>query len=734
MKNITSESRNKCVNLPPNVQNMDTIIYEVAKRTGLPEKGVRAVASLLDEGASVPFISRYRKEATGALDEVAVRTIETTLRSVRELEARKDFVRNAIDEAGGLTAALESKLSQASTMTEVEDLYAPFKPKKRTRATIAREKGLEPLARIIMAGNSSDPESSARRFVDRQSVPTATDALAGAADIIAEWASESTRLRNMTRNTYRRNGALVCSPAKDKEAELAASPFASYASFSGSVRRLQSHQYLALRRAEKEGMIKVKYQLDESHGSLDEAMADAFCPRQATSQCFSIIENAVADSSKRLIRPSVENEISAELKDEADRVAIDIFSQNLRQLLLASPLKNRRILAIDPGYRTGCKVVAIDEQGSLLADTVIYPVPPRNDFGGAASALQSLIARYRLDAVALGSGTASRETERFLKDYRIMPADAIFVVSEDGASVYSASDIARSEFPDKDVTVRGAVSIGRRLIDPLAELVKIDPKSIGVGQYQHDVDQARLKNALDYTVMSCVNAVGVDVNTASASLLAYVSGIGPALANAIIKYRNENGPFANRSELKKVPRLGAKAFEQAAGFLRIPGGSEPLDNTGIHPESYGIVKVIARRLGAKTSDLPGNAALLDKIDAAALAGEGIGGLETIRDIISELRKPGRDPRTDNAGTAFRPAVEKFEDLRTGTKIPGIVTNITAFGAFVNLGIKENGLLHISQLARQRVAAVSDILHIGQQIEVTVLEIDPVRRRISLSLL
>lgn len=734
MKNITSESRNKCVNLPPNVQNMDTIIYEVAKRTGLPEKGVRAVASLLDEGASVPFISRYRKEATGALDEVAVRTIETTLRSVRELEARKDFVRNAIDEAGGLTAALESKLSQASTMTEVEDLYAPFKPKKRTRATIAREKGLEPLARIIMAGNSSDPESSARRFVDHQSVPTATDALAGAADIIAEWASESTRLRNMTRNTYRRNGALVCSPAKDKEAELAASPFASYANFSGSVRRLQSHQYLALRRAEKEGMIKVKYQLDESHGSLDEAMADAFCPRQATSQCFSIIENAVADSSKRLIRPSVENEISAELKDEADRVAIDIFSQNLRQLLLASPLKNRRILAIDPGYRTGCKVVAIDEQGSLLADTVIYPVPPRNDFDGAASALQSLIARYRLDAVALGSGTASRETERFLKDYRIMQADAIFVVSEDGASVYSASDIARSEFPDKDVTVRGAVSIGRRLIDPLAELVKIDPKSIGVGQYQHDVDQARLKNALDYTVMSCVNAVGVDVNTASASLLAYVSGIGSALANAIIKYRNENGPFANRSELKKVPRLGAKAFEQAAGFLRIPGGSEPLDNTGIHPESYGIVKVIARRLGAKTSDLPGNAALLDKIDAAALAGEGIGGLETIRDIISELRKPGRDPRTDNAGTAFRPAVEKFEDLRTGTKIPGIVTNITAFGAFVNLGIKENGLLHISQLARQRVAAVSDVLHIGQQIEVTVLEIDPVRRRISLSLL
>lgn len=713
---------------------MDTIISEVAKRTGLPEKGVSAVISLLDDGSTVPFISRYRKEATGALDEVAVRNIETTLRSVRELEARKEFVLSAIEEAGALTPALSAKLREASTMTEVEDLYAPYKPKKRTRATIAREKGLEPLAKIIMSGNSSDVESSARRFVDHKTVNSTEEALAGASDIIAEWASESTRLRNMTRNTYRRNGSLVCSPAKDKEAELAASPFASYGNFSGSVRRLQSHQYLALRRAEKEGMIKVKYQLDESHGSLDEAMADAFCPRQASDSCFAVIDKAVADSAKRLIRPSVENEISAELKDEADRVAIDIFTQNLRQLLLASPLKNRRILAIDPGYRTGCKVVAIDEQGTLLADTVIYPVPPRNDFDGAASTLQKLISRYKLDAVALGSGTASRETERFLKDYRIMPQDAIFVVCEDGASVYSASDIARSEFPDKDVTVRGAVSIGRRLIDPLAELVKIDPKSIGVGQYQHDVDQTKLKNALDYTVMSCVNAVGVDVNTASASLLAYVSGIGPSLAKAIIKYRTENGAFSNRRELKKVPRLGDKAFEQAAGFLRIPGGSEPLDNTGIHPESYGIVKEIARRLAVRTSDLPGNAALLDKLDAAALAKEGIGGQETIRDIISELRKPGRDPRTDNAETAFKPAIESFEDLHQGMKLPGVVSNITAFGAFVNLGIKENGLLHISQISRRRVAAVSDVLHLGQHIEVTVLDIDPVRHRISLSLL
>lgn len=713
---------------------MDAIITEVARRTGLPEHGVAAVVSLIDEGATVPFISRYRKEATGALDEVAVRLIETTLHTVRELEARKEFVRNAIDEAGALTQRIEDSLRQASTMTEVEDIYAPFKPRKRTRATIAREKGLEPLARIIMAGNSADPTTSARRFVDHKNVATEEDAIAGASDIIAEWASDSVRLRNMTRNTYRRSASLVCTPAKDKEAELAASAFASYGSFSGSVRRIQSHQYLALRRAEKEGMIKVKYQLDESNGSLDEAMADAFCPRQATDACFDIIERAVADSSKRLLRPSVETEISAGLKEEADRVAIDIFSQNLRQLLLASPLKNRRVLAIDPGYRTGCKVVAVDEQGTLMDDAVIYPVPPRNDFDGAAKTLQKLISRHRLDAVALGSGTASRETERFLKDYRIMPEDSIFVVSEDGASVYSASDIARAEFPDKDVTVRGAVSIGRRLIDPLAELVKIDPKSIGVGQYQHDVDQAKLKNALDYTVMSCVNAVGVDVNTASASLLAYVSGIGPSLANAIVKYRTENGPFTNRRELKKVPRLGDKAFEQAVGFLRIPGGAEPLDNTGIHPESYGIVREMAKRLGVATSELPGNAALLDRIDTVRLVADGVGGAETVRDIIDELRKPGRDPRTDNADTAFHPAVETFEDLHQGMKIPGVVSNITAFGAFVNLGIKENGLLHISQLSRRRVAAVSDVLHLGQHIEVTVLDIDPVRRRISLSLL
>ena len=712
---------------------MDNIIHDVAARLSLNEKGVSAVIKLLDEGATVPFISRYRKEATEALDEVAVRAIETTLKSVRELYTRKEFVADAITAAGAMTAKLEESLRNARSMTEVEDIYAPFKPKKRTRATIARERGLEPLARIIMAGNAPYPLRSAERFTGNKDICSAEDALAGARDIIAEWASESTRLRNMTRNTYRRQGAIVCTAVKEKDEELKASPYAAYAAFSNSVRRITSHQYLALRRAESEGMIKVKYSLDDSRGQLEDALSEAYASRLGSQECRKIVSEAVTDASRRLIRPSVENEVSAELKEEADRVAIDIFSQNLRQLLLASPLKGRRILALDPGYRTGCKTVAIDEKGDLLDDAVIYPTPPRNDIEGAHKTLKRMIDRFGLNAVAIGNGTASRETERFIRNSGLMVSDMIFVVSEDGASVYSASETARLEFPDKDVTVRGAVSIGRRLLDPLAELVKIDPKSIGVGQYQHDVDQSKLKNALDYTVMSCVNAVGVDVNTASASLLAYVSGIGPALAANIVKYRTENGSFATRNDLKKVPRLGAKAFEQAAGFLRIISGSEPLDNTGIHPESYAIVKEMARLAGVKVKDLPGNTSILDSIDPAELSAKGLGGLETIADIVEELRKPGRDPRTDNAETAFTPGVESFEELRIGQKLPGIVSNITAFGAFIDLGIKENGLLHISRISTRRINSVGDVLRLGQHVEVSVIEIDSMRRRISLSM-
>lgn len=711
---------------------MNKIITTIAGRLSLPLKGVEATVALLDEGATVPFISRYRKERTGSLDEVAVRAIEDTLAQVRKLEERKEFVRQAIEEAGAMTPQLAQMLEAAQSATDVEDIYAPFKPKHRTRATIAREKGLEPLAKIIMKGRNFDRNRIAITYTSAIGL-TEEEALAGAMDIIAEWASESTRLRNITRNFYRRMASITAAPVKDKAAELVATPFAQYADFSQKISRISSHQYLAIRRAEREGLLKVKFDIGQSKEQLIDKLCDAFIPREVSDDADALIADAVSDAASRLIAPSVENEIESELKEEADRVAIDIFAKNLRQLLLASPLKGQRVLALDPGFRTGCKVVALDAAGNLLDDAVIYPVPPRSDIEGARRIVSSLIAKYKLDVVALGNGTASRETERFLKDSHVIDSDKIFVVSENGASVYSASDIARHEFPDKDVTVRGAVSIGRRLIDPLAELVKVDPKSIGVGQYQHDVDQSKLKEALDYTVMSCVNAVGVDVNTASTKLLSYISGIGPALAENIVKYRSEHGDFDTRANLKNVPRLGPKAFEQAAGFLRVPGGSEPLDNTGIHPESYKAVSQIAKSLGVKAADLVGNKELLAKIDAAALAEKGIVGKETLEDIVVELKKPGRDPRTDSNDDAFVPAVETFDDLRIGMVVPGLVGNITAFGAFVDLGIKENGLLHISQLSNKRVATVGDILHLGQQIRVKIIDIDTSRRRISLSL-
>ncbi|MBD5329523.1 MAG: RNA-binding transcriptional accessory protein [Bacteroides sp.] len=696
----------------------ERLYITVAERTGLPLKGVKAVAELLDEGATVPFISRYRKERTGSLDEVSIRAIETALKQVRELEARREFVADAIEAAGSMTDLIRQRLMEAATMTEVEDIYAPFKPKKRTRATIAREKGLEPLAKRIMSGH----------------LPSSSDEdIEGAMDIIAEWASESARLRNITRNTFNRSASIVCTVAKGKEAEIKDSSLAQYADFSQSVRRMASHQYLALRRAEREGLVKVKYSLGDNAEALDESLCRAFVPRSASGDCREVIEDAVVDASKRLLRPSVENEVSASLKEEADRVAIDIFASNLRQLLLAAPLKGKRVLAIDPGYRTGCKVVALDAQGNLLEEGVIFPTAPKNDTEGARRILERMIKRHKLDVVSLGNGTASRETERFLKSSGLIAPEKVFVVSEDGASVYSASEIARKEFPDKDVTVRGAVSIGRRLIDPLAELVKIDPKSIGVGQYQHDVDQTALRNSLDFTVMSCVNAVGVDVNTASERLLSYVSGIGPALAANIVAYRAANGDFKSRKELKKVPRLGDKAFELCAGFLRVPGGKEPLDNTGIHPESYGIVDKMAKSLNVKPAELAANNELLDRLDLKALAAAGVGGLETMEDIVKELRKPGRDPRTDDNSGAFVPEVDDFSHLTIGRTLPGVVNNITAFGAFVDLGIKENGLIHISKLGR-RVNAVTDILSLGQRVEVKVIDIDTARKRISLELI
>lgn len=716
------------------MEKEDIILKGVAARTGFSMKGVAAVIKLLDEGATVPFISRYRKELTGSMDEVAVRAVEAALKTQRELEARRDFIREAIDNADALDAKTAEALEKAESMTELEDIYAPYKPKKRTRATIAREKGLEPLAKMLMSGQPKDCTEAARRFVGKHDVKDVEEALAGASDIIAEWASESPRLRNITRNHYQRVGAIASSIAKGKDDELKASPYAQYADFSQSVRRMPSHQYLALRRAETEGLIKVKYELPEKGAELRDKLMDNFGPRYASRECSDLIDAAVEDAAKRLLCPSVETEVSASLKEEADKVAIDIFAGNLRQLLLGAPLKGHRILAIDPGYRTGCKVVALDQQGNLLDESVIYPVPPKNDFDGAHKTIERLISKHHLDTVAIGNGTASRETERFVKGSGLIPEKSVYVVNENGASVYSASDVARKEFPDKDVTVRGAVSIGRRLIDPLAELVKIDPKSIGVGQYQHDVDQAKLKDMLDYTVMSCVNAVGVDVNTASEQLLSYVSGIGPALAKNIVAYRAANGDFRTRKELKKVPRLGDKAYELSAGFLRIPGGDEPLDNTGIHPESYGLVKEMAKSIRRDVSELPAKADLLDSIDIKALAEKGIGGIETMTDIIAELKKPGRDPRTDDDNEAFTPGVEDFDHLEEGMVVPGIVNNITAFGAFVNLGIKENGLLHISKISKKRISSVGEVLKLGQRIEVKVIDIDRPRKRIGLELI
>ena len=709
------------------------VIGEVAKRLSLPEKGVAAVVNLLEEGATVPFISRYRKEATGGLDEVEVRNIETTLKTVKDLFARKEYVYKAIEEAGFLTSQIEEQLNGASTINDVEDIYAPYKPKKRTRATMAREKGLEPLAKIIMAGKTDSPDFSAKRFVGEKGVASEEEAIAGAKDIIAEWASESIRLRNITRNHYRRNSSVTTSIPKGKETELKESPYSDYAQFNILVRRIASHQFLALKRAEREGFLKVKFKDSENAGDLVDMLCGAFVPRYASDACAEVIEDAVEDAASRLLRPSIENEISSSLKEEADKVAINIFAGNLRQLLLAPPLKGKRVLAIDPGYRTGCKVVALDSQGNLLDDSVIYPVPPKNDFEGAKSLLEKLIKKYSLEVISLGNGTASRETEKFLKDYQIMSPEKIYVVSENGASVYSASEIARKEFPDKDVTVRGAVSIGRRLIDPLAELVKIDPKSIGVGQYQHDVDQTGLKDALDYTVMSCVNSVGVDVNTASEKLLSYISGIGPSLASNIVNYRTENGDFPSRESLKMVPRLGAKAFEQSAGFLRVPGGVNPLDNTGIHPENYDLVKKWLKKEKIEIREIIGKKDKINELLPKNIIEATGCSIELAQEILNELSKPGRDPRLEDENEAFVPGISDFNELREGMQLPGIINNITAFGAFVNLGIKENGLLHISRISSRRINSVDEVLRLGQRVEVKVIGLERDRKRISLEL-
>lgn len=701
---------------------MSDIFVRVAANLNLPANKVRATVALLASGATVPFISRYRKEVTGGLDEVAIRDIEVELQRLTALDERRLTIIGTIEQQGRMTDELRRALEEAATPTALEDLYLPYRPRRRTRATVARERGLEPLAKMIMAG--ADPDAVASRFV-RGEVASPDEALAGASDIIAEWAAESPRLRSALRSRYRREAAFTASIVPGKESE--ADKYRTYAHFRAPYRSIASHQYLALRRGEAEGILKVAVSLDDAR-AVDDLTA-RFMPKATSAAGRSLITDAVADSYRRLLRPSIDNEMAAEAKVKADTAAIALFSGNLRQLLMAPPLRAKRVIAIDPGFRTGCKVVALNESGDLLDDAVIYPTEPRRDTVGAMHVLMDLIDRHDIQAIALGDRTASRETERFLRSSGIADFAELFIVSENGASVYSASDIAREELPDKDVTVRGAVSIGRRLIDPLAELVKIDPKSIGVGQYQHDVDQAALREALDFTVLSCVNAVGVDLNTASPRLLGYISGIGQAMAAKIVDFRTHNGPFRSRRALLGVPRLGSKTFEQAAGFLRVPVSDNPLDNTGIHPESYHTAERMAADLGVTVGQLIGDTTLIDRIDPARYADAGAA---TVADIIAELRKPGRDPRLDAENVEFNADINSIDDLSPGMVLNGKVSNITAFGAFIDLGIKENGLLHVSQMGAGRVSNPSEVVRINQIIRVKVLDVDLDRHRISLT--
>lgn len=701
---------------------MSDIFVRVAANLNLPANKVRATVALLASGATVPFISRYRKEVTGGLDEVAIRDIEVELQRLTALDERRLTIIGTIEQQGRMTDELRRALEEAATPTALEDLYLPYRPRRRTRATVARERGLEPLAKMIMAG--ADPDAVASRFV-RGEVASPDEALAGASDIIAEWAAESPRLRSALRSRYRREAAFTASIVPGKESE--ADKYRTYAHFRAPYRSIASHQYLALRRGEAEGILKVAVSLDDAR-AVDDLTA-RFMPKATSAAGRSLIADAVADSYRRLLRPSIDNEMAAEAKVKADTAAIALFSGNLRQLLMAPPLRAKRVIAIDPGFRTGCKVVALNESGDLLDDAVIYPTEPRRDTVGAMHVLMDLIDRHDIQAIALGDRTASRETERFLRSSGIADFAELFIVSENGASVYSASDIAREELPDKDVTVRGAVSIGRRLIDPLAELVKIDPKSIGVGQYQHDVDQAALRDALDFTVLSCVNAVGVDLNTASPRLLGYISGIGQAMAAKIVDFRTHNGPFRSRRALLGVPRLGSKTFEQAAGFLRVPVSDNPLDNTGIHPESYPTAERMAADLGVTVGQLIGDTTLIDRIDPARYADAGAA---TVADIIAELRKPGRDPRIDAENVEFDADINSIDDLSPGMVLNGKVSNITAFGAFIDLGIKENGLLHVSQMGAGRVSNPSEVVRINQIIRVKVLDVDLDRHRISLT--
>lgn len=690
-------------------------------------KYVDNTLELLDSGCTIPFISRYRKERTGGLDEVQITQIYELNERMKETAKRKETIIKTISEQGKLTPELEKRINECWEPEVLEDIYMPYKPKRRTRAQVARENGLEPLATIIMLQRDNAPETTARKFIN-ENVKSEEDAIKGALDIIAENVSEDERSRSQLRNAFRRGAIITSKVIKSKADTDEAAKYSDYFDFSEPLKRCSSHRLLAMRRGEKDGILRVSISADDEE--CVEKLKRLFV--RGYGRCSTLVGEAVTDSFKRLLKPSIETEFATMSKENADGDAIAVFAENLRQLLLAAPLGQKRVMGIDPGFRTGCKVVCLDEQGNLLHHEAIFPHPPRNEQIEASTQIKEMVKKYGVEAIAIGNGTASRETDRFVKTLGLADSIQVFTVSEDGASVYSASKTAREEFPDKDVTVRGAVSIGRRLMDPLAELVKIDPKSIGVGQYQHDVDQAKLKKSLDLTVESCVNSVGVNLNTASKHLLTYVSGLGPTLAQNIIDYRTANGAFRSRSQLLKVPRLGPSAFEQSAGFLRIPDAKNPLDNTAVHPESYKIVEKMAKDCGCSVAELIKDKDKRKSIRLDRYVSEKVG-MPTLTDIMAELEKPGRDPREQLEEFEFDPNVSTPDDLVEGMVLPGIVTNITNFGAFVDIGVHQDGLVHISQLADRYVSDPIQVVKLHQHVMVKVIEVDRRRNRISLSM-
>jgi len=706
----------------------ETHVVKIASELNVNPERVKATATLLEEGATIPFIARYRKERTGSLDEVAITTIRDRLSQLEELDRRRESIVKSLEERELLTDELRDKLVAAETMAVLEDLYLPYRPKRRTRATIAREKGLERLAqRLFQQEAAMDPVAEAAAFVNSEKgVESAEDALAGARDIIAEWVNEDEGARGLMRTLFAEKGVFRTKVLVGKEVEGA--KYRDYFDWEEPVAKAPSHRILAMRRGEREGFLSLRIAPpeEEALGMLESLFIEG------ESAASLQVKAAVHDSYGRLLAPAMETEVRVATKERADRSAIRVFAENLRELLLASPLGQKRVLAIDPGFRTGCKVVCLDAQGKLLQAETIYPLGSEGPKEKAAATLRELCRRFQVEAVAVGNGTGGRETEAFVRELGLSETISVVLVNESGASVYSASEVARAEFPDHDVTVRGAVSIGRRLMDPLAELVKIDPKAIGVGQYQHDVDQRALKQSLDDVVVSCVNAVGVEVNTASEQLLTYVSGLGPQLARNIVAYRNEQGPFGSRVELRKVPRLGPKSFEQCAGFLRIRNGKNPLDGSAVHPESYHVVETMARDLGCAVADLMNTEELRRRIDPTRYVTDTVG-LPTLTDILAELAKPGRDPRREFEAFSFAKGVETMEDLRPGMWLPGIVTNITAFGAFVDIGVHQDGLVHVSQMADRFVKDPHQVVKVHQQVKVKVLEVDLERKRVSLSL-